>query len=312
VWRHTLAPRSRRHFCRHLRLIVDTGSPENIHNNAADLFDTAPSNKVFITADGTRRVPATCVGKLPLILTDTSECQSFFILHEVHAVPSFEYTLLSVANLVSNAASVQINPDCECIVLPAANQFTVARTIPLRKAADGLYLVDAAIADESDVRKHGIHVLGAFRELRTPSNISRRSLRTNLPLQYSVACPSAPKNSAVSPTRRPMCPAASPAAPPRLELEWAIANAKFTPHGGHLRRRSERTGDLIHSDVCGPFNHVVGRGNAKYFAIFVNDHSDYTFSYPIRDTSTDKLKRATLDACIRRFIPGPRCNGHAH
>ena len=54
------------------RLIVDdTGSPKNIHNNAADLFDTSPSDKVFITADGTR-VPATCVGKLPLILTDTS------------------------------------------------------------------------------------------------------------------------------------------------------------------------------------------------------------------------------------------------
>jgi len=87
------------------RLIVDTGSPENIHNNAADLFDTSPSDKVFITADGTR-VPATCVGKLPLILTDTSGCQSFYILHEVHAVTSFEYTLLSVANLVSNGASV--------------------------------------------------------------------------------------------------------------------------------------------------------------------------------------------------------------
>jgi len=81
---------------------------------------------------------------------------------------------------------------------------------------------------------------------------------------------------------------------PRLKPEWAIANAKFTSHGGHLRRRSERTGDLIHSDVCGPFNHVVGRGNAKYFAVFVDDHSDYTFSYPIRDTSTDELKRATL------------------
>ena len=87
------------------RLIVDTGSPENIHNNAADLFATSPSDKVFITADGTR-VPATCVGKLPLILTDTSGCQSFYILHEVHAVTSFEYTLLSVANLVSNGASV--------------------------------------------------------------------------------------------------------------------------------------------------------------------------------------------------------------
>jgi len=150
------------------RLIVDTGSPENIHNNAADLFDTSPSDKVFITADGTR-VPATCVGKLPLILTDTSGCQSFYILHEVHAVPSFEYeyTLLSVANLVSNGASVQINPDCECIVLPAANRFTAARTIPLRKAADGIYLVDAAIADELDVRKPGIHVLGAFRDPHT-------------------------------------------------------------------------------------------------------------------------------------------------
>jgi len=148
------------------RLIVDTGSPENIHNNAADLFDTSPSDKVFITADGTR-VPATCVGKPPLILTDTSRYQSFYILHEVHAVPSFEYTLLSVANLVSSGASVQINPDCECIVLPASNQFTAARTIPLRKAADGLYLIDAAIADELDVRKPGIHVLGAFRDPHT-------------------------------------------------------------------------------------------------------------------------------------------------
>jgi len=88
------------------RLIVDTGSPENIHNNAADLFDTSPSNKVIITADGTRVPAATCVGKLPLILTDTLGCQSFFILDEVHAIPSFEYTLLSVANLVSNDASV--------------------------------------------------------------------------------------------------------------------------------------------------------------------------------------------------------------
>jgi len=73
------------------RLIVGTGSPENIHNNAADLIDTSPSDKVFITADGTR-VRATCVGKLPLILTDTSGYQSFYILHEVHAIPSFEYT----------------------------------------------------------------------------------------------------------------------------------------------------------------------------------------------------------------------------
>ena len=38
------------------RLIVDTGSPENIHNNAADLFDTSPSDKVFITAPGPRSV----------------------------------------------------------------------------------------------------------------------------------------------------------------------------------------------------------------------------------------------------------------
>jgi len=91
------------------RLIVDTGSPENIHNNAADLFDTAPSDKVFITADGTRVLAMCVVGNLPLILTDTSGCQSFFILHEVHAVPSFEYTLLSVANLVSQQR--RLRPD---------------------------------------------------------------------------------------------------------------------------------------------------------------------------------------------------------
>ena len=257
------------------RLIVDTGSPDNIHNNAADLFDTSPSDKVFITADGPPRVPSTCVGKLPLILTDTLGCQSFFALYEVHAVPSFEYTLLSIASLVSNGASVQINPDCECIVLPAANQFTVTRTIPLRKAADGLYLVDVAIANESDIRKPGIHVLGAFRDPHTfqhlaalPADKLATAIFCHLPF-------GAEKLRCLADTASDV-PRGIAQGTPRLAPEWAIANAKFTLHGGHLRQRSERTGDLIHLDVCGPFNHVVGRGNAKYFAVFVDDHSDYT------------------------------------
>jgi len=113
-----------------------------------------------------------------------------------------------------------------------------------------------------------------------------------LPLPYSVAF-GAEKLRRLADTASDV-PRGIARGTPRLEPEWAIANAKFTSHGGHLRRRSERTGDLIHSDVCGPFNHVIGRGNAKYFAVFVDAHSDYTFSYPIRDTSTDELKRATL------------------
>jgi len=77
-----------------------------------------------------------------------------------------------------------------------------------------------------------------------------------------------------------------------------MLNSRYTAAISGGAACSERTDDLIlviHSDVCGQFNHVVGRGNAKYFAVFVDDHSDYyTFSYPIHDTSTDKLKRTTL------------------
>ena len=187
------------------RLIVDTGSPKNIHNNAADLFDTSPSDKVFIAADGTR-VPALCVGKLPLILTDTSGSQSFYILHEVHAVPSFEYTLLSVANLLSNGASVQINPDCECTV--------------------------AAIADDSDVRKPGVHVLGGFRDPHTcqhlaalPADELATAIFRRLPF-------GAEKLRRLADTASDV-PRGIARGTPRLEPEWAIANAKFTSHGGH-------------------------------------------------------------------------------
>jgi len=143
----------------------------------------------------------------------------------------------------------------------------------------GLYLVDAAIANESDI-KHQASTCSApsaiYRDPHTfqhlaalPADELATAIFRRLPF-------GAEKPRRLADTASDM-PRGIARGTPRLEPEWAIANAKFTSHGGQLRRRSEKTGDLIHSDVCGPFNHVVGRGNAKFSAVFVDNISDYTF-----------------------------------
>ena len=44
---------------------------------------------------------------------------------------------------------------------------------------------------------------------------------------------------------------------------------EFNPRG---QTRSERLGEVIHTDVCGKIQ-VIGRGGYKYFATFIDDHS---------------------------------------
>jgi transposase InsO family protein len=64
------------------------------------------------------------------------------------------------------------------------------------------------------------------------------------------------------------------------------------PTGG--RKRANRIGELIHSDVCGPMSRPSPKG-AKYFVIFKDDFSGYVFIYFI------KLK-SEVEALFRQLV----------
>jgi len=227
---------------------LNSGSPENIHTIVEeDLFDTQTSAKVFITADGTR-VPATCVGKLPLILTDAEGTQSFFVLENVFAVPAFAYTLLSVSSLVRNGASLDISRSHQQILLPSPGQGASPRAIPLREANDGLYLIDAAIATVSDVRSPDVHVLGAFRDPHTfqhPAALPANKLATAMFCRLPFG---AEKLRCLAVTS-PDVPSRIAQGTPRLEDTWSIANAKFTAHAGARPPCPPSTGSVTHTET---------------------------------------------------------------
>jgi len=167
------------------------------------------------------------------------------------------------------------------------------RAIPLREANDGLYLIDAAIATVSDVRSPGVHVLGAFRDPHTFQHLAALpadELATAMFRRLPFGAEKLRRLAVTSPDVPPRIAQGTP----RLEDTWSIANAKFTSHAGARPPCPPSTGSVTHTDVCGPFNHVVGRGNSKYFVVFVDGHSNYTYVAPIRDTSSEELKRATL------------------
>ena len=230
---------------------------------------------------------------MPSILIDAEGTQSFFVLENVFAVPAFAYTLLSVSSLVCNSASLDISRSHQRIILPSPGQGASVRAIPLREANDGLYLIDTAIATVSDVCSPGIHVLGAFRDPHTFQHLAALpadELATAMFLRLPFGAEKLRRLAITSPD----VPSRIAQGTPWLEDTWSIANAKFTAHAGARPPCPPSTGSVTHTDVCGPFNHVVGHGNSKYFVVFVDGHSNYLYAAPIHDTSSEELKRATL------------------
>ena len=41
---------------------------------------------------------------------------------------------------------------------------------------------------------------------------------------------------------------------------------------------------LVHTDICGPMK-TMSIGGAKYFALFIDDKSRYTWTYPLKKKS---------------------------
>jgi len=70
----------------------------NIHPVASDLINTRPSRAVSVSDDGSRTL-AQYVGDLPLLLKDDSDFEAYFLLKEVHAVPSLNFTLILAIDL---------------------------------------------------------------------------------------------------------------------------------------------------------------------------------------------------------------------
>ena len=100
------------------RLKLDTGSTANIHPIASDLINTRPSRAVFVSADGSRTL-AQCVGDLPLLLKDDIGFEAYFLLKEVHAVPSLNSTLISAIGLEQKGAQIHLSSDAKYIYLPS-------------------------------------------------------------------------------------------------------------------------------------------------------------------------------------------------
>jgi hypothetical protein len=60
------------------------------------------------------------------------------------------------------------------------------------------------------------------------------------------------------------------------------------------RTRATETGQLVHTDLCGPMQ-VPTPSGSRYFAIFKDDYSRWTVTRFLK-------KKSQLDQCLREFV----------
>jgi transposase InsO family protein len=74
------------------------------------------------------------------------------------------------------------------------------------------------------------------------------------------------------------------------------------PSGRHIR--AAHVGDLVHSDVCGPFPVESRPGGYRYYVAFLDDFSGYRHAYPIRHKSDVTDAYVRYKDWIRQVAPG--------
>lgn len=80
-------------------------------------------------------------------------------------------------------------------------------------------------------------------------------------------------------------------------LEGKMTKRPFSANG----QRANEPLELVHSDVCGPFN-VQARGGYEYFITFINDYSRYDFVYLMQKKSETFEKFQKFQAEVEKQL----------
>jgi hypothetical protein len=306
---------------------VDSGCSGSLTPHRATLINTRPCADRFAAADGII-YPATLIGDMPVVATDSTGKRCRLTLRNVRHVPGFKYTLLSVrqmwqeqridAQFASVNALVLSSPDRTLTIpfassssLPVVNLVSAATIPPGGDTAHSAPALSAT-ALSGDMVSASSRPLG-FRRIGTASHVARLPAAQAAELLYRRCLLGVDKIRAAPNTTSdaPRILASASAVPPNAAV--AAARIRRMPHSTTLTAPAPEPG-VLHIDLK---ELVVSIGGYRYVVFAIDEHSRFVFVdfIKVKSDVANSAKRliAAFEATVGtpvdeagRALPRPR------
>jgi len=223
-------------------------------------------------------VSATAVGSIKLIFEN-----SFIVLNNVYYVPVFGKNLISVARLIEQGYSLDFNND---VIQILKNGFMITSTVMINNlfyikpnipTICDTELNDDSMRESKRLRLDSIDQTYKWHLRLGHIGLDRiKRLVRDGPLQT------------LSVGSLPTCESC---------IEGKMTKRPFSAKGN----RADECLELVHSDVCGPFN-IQARGGYEYFITFTDDYSRFGHIYLMRQKSETFEKFKEFKALVEKQL----------
>ena len=258
---------------------VDNGATSHLANRS-DIFTEFhkfDSDHAVSTANGTI-VPALGQGSV-MVETDVNGKKNKFYLRNVWLVPTLTknlFSTLATQDLLRDSVFTSTTKECKLEVAGTT------RVIGKREPGGGLYKLAMKTVMPNKPRTLEVNAITG----------------ANLLQLYHERFAHQDKNHVVRVAKRELGIHLSP---DKIKCEGCIYGKSHRKSFG-TRERATSIGELIHTDVCGPFVDSISK--YKYFVLFKDDYSGYRFVYFIKQKSevNDKLLQFLQEAKNAGYI----------
>jgi len=258
--------------------IVDSGTTSNMTNNCKNIKNFIKMRTKIGVAKVNESMTAEGTGSL-----EFRNCN----LKEVVYIPELSKNLLSINKITNKGGEVHFT---EKNVIVSFNNKEILKG---KKLKNGLYQIKMDLEDDEETyltEEKGSRVDLWHRKLGHPGNeIFKKLLKISDGLDLSLT--------EVKNNKR-IC---------KTCAEAKHARNKFD----NSRTKATRPLQIIHTDLCGPFDPITWDGN-KYFVTFFDDYTHYTMVYLLKSKAetADKIKEFVnrMETRLEKRVAKIRCD----